>query len=103
MRTRSPAKRCTASAPSSAAGPPPAMRRCMARTYAGARSAPSGRCPRRGAGFPQVEPVIAPDAGTQSPHETGAMPLNALIVGGGPAALEAALALDRLAGDAVST
>src|SRR3954468_10496086 len=31
------------------------------------------------------------------------MPTNVLIVGGGPAALEAALALHRLAGDRVST
>src|SRR4051812_15801589 len=92
-----------ASAPSRAAGPPPAITRCMARRYDGAHRPPSGSGHPRTAGFPHSEPVIAAEAAAPRGFETARMPMNVLIIGGGPAALEAALALHRLAGERVST
>src|SRR3954451_21113674 len=86
-----------------AAGPPPAMTRCIVRTYGRARCAPSGCAHHRTAGFPHAEPVVAAEGARRFRFETSSMPLNVLIIGGGPAALEAALALNRLAGERVST
>jgi sulfide:quinone oxidoreductase len=60
---------------------------------------------RRGgttADFPQARTALAADGEARAVTETSGMPLNVLIVGSGPAALEAALALHRLAGDRVS-
>ena len=68
-----------------------------------ARRPPSGRLRVRAAGFPQSQPAVAPDARGAAAHRACAMPTNVLIAGGGPAALEAALALHRLAGERVST
>ena len=55
------------------------------------------------AGFPQAGRVVTADAGPQDGPSFGRMPTNVLIAGGGPAALEAALALHRFAGDRVAT
>jgi sulfide:quinone oxidoreductase len=55
------------------------------------------------AGFPQSEPAVAPEGEPAIRVDAGAMPTTVLIAGGGPAAVEAALALDRLAGDRVAT
>jgi sulfide:quinone oxidoreductase len=47
--------------------------------------------------------ALVPDAERAGPTEHGGMPTNVLIAGGGPAALEAALALHRQAGERVAT
>src|SRR3954453_806975 len=46
---------------------------------------------------------MRPDGERLPGAQTAAMPMNVLIAGGGPAALEAALALHRLAGERVAT
>src|SRR4051794_31556907 len=71
----------------------------MGRTYGRRTRPPSGRSSGSAAGFPQSGPGVAADAGTPPAIETARMTTNVLIVGGGPAALEAALALHRLAAE----
>ena len=74
-----------------------------ARKLRAASGPPSGPWTVSIAGFPQSQPAVAPDAAGGSATEASFMPTNVLIAGGGPAALEAALALHRLAGDQVAT
>ena len=54
-------------------------------------------------GFPAVASAAIPDAPRRRRAYGAAMPTNVLIAGAGPAGLEAALALQRLAGDRVAT
>lgn len=54
-------------------------------------------------GFPTSASEVAADAAEGPGADAVPMPTNVLIAGGGPAALEAALALHRLAGDRVAT
>src|SRR3954463_13211279 len=64
---------------------------------------PSGWNCRLTAGFPQSSTAVAPDDRRGRATDTTGMSTSVLIAGGGPAALEAALALHRLAGERVST
>src|SRR4051812_50057239 len=64
---------------------------------------PSGWNCRLTAGFPQSSTAVAPDDRRGRATDTTTMSTSVLIAGGGPAALEAALALHRLAGERVST
>ena len=109
IRTRSAASRWSASAASIAAGPPPATsdvsrhRSCLDRTRA-TDAVPSGPRARPDCGFPAVGTAVVPDgAAARRARSVGRMPTNVLIAGGGPAALEAALRLHRVAGGRVTT
>src|SRR5262245_12223371 len=78
------------------------MRTCMGRTVRAAGIRAIGPEYARVAGFPHSRTGVAPEGIADAHPETGSMPTNVLIIGGGPAALEAALALNRLAGERVS-
>src|SRR5690242_6067434 len=75
----------------------------MAATYGGDRASPSGvRCGLT-AGFPHQDPPLLRKRARGFRPRLQGMSTNVLIIGGGPAALEAALALHRLAGERVRT
>src|SRR5690242_14104461 len=107
MSSRSSASRRTASAASIAAGPPPAITSClglsMPATYERHRELPSGRTAGETTGFPHLGRVVSRTPRQRSAPIMAGMPTNVLIAGGGPAALEAALRLHRIAGDRVTT
>src|SRR4051794_19845364 len=74
MSTSSPARRWTASAPSRAAGPPPAMRSCMGANYGRRVDPASGLTSASVAGFPQSTTGVPADAAGGGAVETQACP-----------------------------
>src|SRR3954451_19689509 len=71
--------------------------------YARAARRPSAAAATLDCGFPATRPAVAPDGAPCGPAYVAPMPTNVLIAGGGPAGLEAALRLHRVAAGRVTT